>query len=129
MNKALSVITSEILLTIITLTLIIPVLAHFETILDTDTNEKYRLTALSCITYRYVNETTILMFDNCEENIQLYSILGTNISVKMLYYNASTNNLEETKIIYAKGLHLIIMDKPITKIALNTSEGILIIEK
>jgi len=129
MNKAISVISSEILLTIITLALIIPVLAYFEALFDVNANEGYHLTKSSCIIYQYINGSAILIFNNCEENIRLHSILGANVSLKILYYNTSSNNLEETKVIHAKGLHLMIMDRPIAKMVLNTSEGILIIEK
>ncbi len=130
-NKALSTITSEIILTLMTIVLITPLLVYFGTLnnvsIGTGTESQFML--LLCITYKYINETTIILYNNCAKNIQLYSILNTNTSMRMFYYNISTNTLEETKTIYAKGLHLIVVNRPFTKVALNTSEGILIIER
>ncbi len=129
MAKAISTVSSEILLTIVTLTLAVPILAYFETIWSTDINERYSLTPLSCITYRYINETTVLIFNSCRKNIQIYSNFEVNTRIRVLYYNNSTNSLEETRTIYARRLHLLSADTPVTKIALNTSEGILILKK
>lgn len=127
--RAISIISSEILLTIITLALAIPILVYFEALLDEDASEAYKPTLNSCIMYHYVNETAILVFNNCERNINIYSILGAKNRVKILYYNTDMESLIETETIHAKRLHLLLVDAPTTKIVMNTSEGILIIKR
>ncbi len=131
MNKGLSTIASEVVLTMISLSLAIPIIMFIHNLQDANSIEDYDTSILSCISYKYINTTSILIYNGCEFNINVYSVTGSlpNIDTILLYYNSTTGRFKETFALYAKGLHLLVTNRPIEKLVLNTSKGLVLLEK
>ena len=129
MRKGITTITSEIILTIITVSLIIPLLAYINSLEIGNNIENTLLSPLTCITYKYIDANKILLYNDCNYNIKVYSFDKTKISYSILYYNDTTESFRKTTVIYAKGLHLLTTSIPVSKILLNTSHGILVLNR
>ena len=129
MEKGIATITSEIILTIIAMSLMIPLLVYVGTLEDKYDADDIFSSPSVCVTYRYVNFNKILLYSDCSYNIKVYSLNGLKTNYSILYYNDTTKSFTETSIIYSKGLHLLILNISSPKIVLNTSHGILILAR
>ncbi len=128
MRKGIATITSEIILTIIVLSLSIPLIAYINS-LEENAVKNIFSKPLTCITYRYIDDNKILLYNDCTYDIKVYSTSKLKINYSILFYNDTLRSFVETSVIRSKGLHLIITNTPLTRIVLNTSHGLLILGK
>ncbi len=129
MKKGIATITSEIILTIIAMSLMIPLLAYMETLGDKyNANDVFSSPSV-CVTYRYIDFSKILLYNGCSYDIKVYSLNGLKINYSILYYNDTIKSFTKTSIIHSKALHLLILNISSPKIILNTSHGILVLTR
>ncbi len=129
MKRGIATITSEIILTIIAMSLMIPLLAYIETLGDRyNANDVFSSPSV-CVTYRYIDFSKILLYNDCSYDIKVYSLNGLKINYSILYYNDTIKSFTKTSIIYSKELHLLVLNISSPKIILNTSHGMLVLAR
>ncbi len=129
MKKGIATITSEIMLTIIVLSLAIPLFAYIGSLGEKYIAKNIFLTPLTCIVYKYIDTNKIILYNDCNYNIKVYSFNKVRSGYSILYYNDTVKTFMETSVIYAKGLHLLIANNSSPKVVLNTSHGLLILSR